>query len=446
MQALTNVLLSFKTLIDSVTGIMAATTRLIIILEIAYLGYMVAVGKMAKANEIVLKLLSMCIIIFVVASLPKIAEEGRLSVSKVAEKIIERNSDGKSNVDFNPDNPFSSAMSLIKDLLDVTWRTTEEYIVSGASDTKGLGVFETISVTIENAISQAGRWFIATVIRIVNLGFIMIILYSVLFYFVALLEYYVILTLSSVFIAFYYFQHTKFIADGCFKAILGQVIKVGTLHLILGITFALVKITTIRSMEDGMMSISNNGFVGGITIILTQVILAFAIYMIIQSAPGLATSFITGSPGAMNPKEFSSFAAKGVALATGGAAIGATVGRAANDHRTAANIGKGAFQAASQIGGASAGKQAQKEAYSNAMKSSKTGQKIESIKKATSDVINKLPKSAATLQNIGKKGTTEALRDSNTGLLTGKGRSMLHSRLNSSMSKPTNNKPKDKKA
>lgn len=339
---------SFHGFYYSIVSIVSATATACVILEIAYIGIMMAMGKFTQPNEMIVKMISIGFTLFLCSHLLTFSEAMRASLEAIANKFISQ-SVGHS-VSISMENPWSAGWTMIKDFVANLWEITNNYSDQSLAEygtpiaklhPKFLGFAIVVGIV---------KWFI----RILGLLFILVIVYCMILYYMALLEYYFIVLLASIFLVFGLFQHTKFISEKCIASVFSHLVKVGVMRIILGVCFMIINITLINKIKEILGKGSGTAVLdGAIELILGMLILGAAVYYLVQNGPSLASAFVTGGV-STNGLNLMQFAAKSAGLATAGAMLAASKG-AALAKSGVSNVGSiaGAASAAKTASGGS---------------------------------------------------------------------------------------------
>ena len=334
---------SFHNFYYSVVKIVGATASACIILEVAYIGIMMGLGKFTQTNEMIIKMLSVGFTLFLCSHLLVFSEAMRFSLESIADRFIARAIDDAS-LRISMEEPWKAGWTMIQGFVEQLWELTAQYSEKTYEKlTDGGGLFSSVSPrTLFNMILVSiVKWFI----RIIGLLFIIVIIYCLILYYMALLEYYFIVLLASIFLVFGLFQHTKFISEKCISSVFSHLVKVGVMRIILGVCFLIINetlLTRIREILDETTGKTGEIFSGALSLILGMLILGAAIYYLVQNGPQIASNFVTGGV-STNGLNLMQFAAKSAGLATAGAMLAASKGAA---------IGKSAASAAGSVHGA----------------------------------------------------------------------------------------------
>lgn len=337
---------SFHGFYYSIVSIVSATATACVILEIAYIGIMMAMGKFTQPNEMIVKMISIGFTLFLCSHLLTFSEAMRASLETIANKFISQ-SVGHS-VSISMENPWSAGWTMIKDFVANLWDITDKYSDQSLAEYQTAWSKIKLQFILNVIIVGIVKWFI----RILGLLFIIVIIYCMILYYMALLEYYFIVLLASIFLVFSLFQHTKFISEKCIASVFSHLVKVGVMRIILGVCFMIINVTLINKINEILARTPGGGSAvldGAIELILGMLILGAAVYYLVQNGPSLASAFVTGGV-STNGLNLMQFAAKSAGLATAGAMLAASKG--------AALAKSGASNAGAVAGAASAAKTA----------------------------------------------------------------------------------------
>lgn len=350
MEMVATLIVSFQNFYYSVVKIVGATATACVILEVAYIGIMMALGKFNQTNEMIIKMLSIGFTLFLCSHLLVFSDAMRFSLEAISDNFISR-AISDSSISISMDEPWQAGWTMIKGFVNNLWELTAQYSDKTYEKlTDGGGILSSLSpkVFFNMILVSIVKWFI----RIIGLLFIIVIIYCLILYYMALLEYYFIVLLASIFLVFGLFQHTKFISEKCISSVFAHLVKVGVMRIILGVCFLIINETLlnrIKEILDETTGKTGEIFSGALSLILGMLILGAAIYYLVQNGPSLASAFITGGV-STNGLNLMQFAAKSAGLATAGAMLAASKG--------AALAKSGASNAGAVAGAASAAKTA----------------------------------------------------------------------------------------
>lgn len=345
MNAIELLINSFQNFYGSVVNMVSVTATLCVIAEIAYVGIMIATGKFTQPNEMIIKMISIGFTLFLCSHLLQFGEIMRYSLEGIANQFISKALNNAS-IKINMASPWSAGWTMIQEFIKNLFEMTERYgEVASESLIKETGgsILSTLNPARFLNLIAIGvlKWFM----RIVGFLFVIVIVYSMIYYYMALLEYYFIVLLSAIFLVFSLFQHTKFISEKCLSSVFSHVVKIGVLRIILGVAFLIVNNGVIGAIENAIKSQEASGnwsFGGGFLVVLSQIILGGAIYYLVNNGSQIASNFVTGGV-STNGLSLGTFAAK----AAGAAAVGG-LWAASKGVSAAKSIGNGAAKAAGE--------------------------------------------------------------------------------------------------
>lgn len=343
----------------------------LLIMEVIWFAFDIFKGKIQDVNGIMWKTLAVCMTLFICANIVDISNIFLNTFLNLTSKIV-----NLKNVDIH--NPILSGwkalLSFWDSLLKITKTLFDEVIQLPSGNVVRNPNFHTINKLYPKGepflmIPSLRLLVVGGIYLIVGLVLSLVLIYGYIIFYIALIEYRLILIMASIFILFTIWQPTKFLAQNVMSAIWANIIKIFTLNFIILISVSVFSNHIIKQMNGSSLIDSSGNIKAGlfIKVIMECVILGICFYMLITKAPQIANGFLSGQT-SLNTLSFGKFLGTSLAVGLtgaasvkgGGKAIGNAVGSAINAFKDAKNLTgstKKALSEALSSGGKSLGGQ-----------------------------------------------------------------------------------------
>lgn len=423
MNALVKLLNSFDTLYFHMQTTAGTLIRALLILEIIWFGFSLIQGKVEKATDVVWKFFTLVCVLFTCTYLRQISGMFLNEATDFFEKVAAL---GGSTTNFNFSNPLKSGAETVVAFLNMGWDAcmslfdetldlrTKEFPKNFSEDNPNVTKIKIVGIP-EILVPSFLAILLMVLLLIATLGFVALLLYMFVVYFVALLEYNLVILLGTFFMLFTLWQPTKFMGEKVMSNIFANIVKIITLHLVMIFTFLIVQEGVINKFGNGAFYNSKTGVIMSSAVFLFLieiVIIGIVAYMLITKAPAIANGFLMGTT-SMNAMSFGKIASMAIGAAVTGAvgakALSGAMGKGAGQAAGGLGSAIGQISSASKMGGAKEGlKQAGKQVLKGGLSAAggaaqAAGAGIKKIGSATG--INPILSSAKIGWDLGKAKT-----------------------------------------